>query len=106
MTASRRGFLKGMAADAMRRYSLISDLLQSRSFSEAGADKRLVNRRNALGKVRLVYKERGLFQELQAYCVNFSHQGLCFESEHRVEPGRHFEVNLALFDQVEPMRHQ
>jgi len=98
------GVLKGMSSDAMRRYSLISDLLQSRSFSESAADKRLVNRRSALGKVRLVYKERGLFQELQAYCVNFSHQGMCFESEHRVDVGAHFEVSIALFEQDEPMR--
>ncbi|HNX68540.1 MAG TPA: PilZ domain-containing protein [Candidatus Omnitrophota bacterium] len=98
------GVLKGLGADAMRRYSLLSDLLQSKSFSESAADKRLVNRRSALGKVRLIFKERGLFKELSAYCVNFSHQGLCFESEHRVEAGARFEVRISLFDQCEPIR--
>jgi len=98
------GILKGLGADAGRRYNLISDLLDSKSFSTSAADKRLVNRRSALGKVRLIYKEMGLFKELSAYCVNFSHQGLCFESENRLAVGAHYEVRISLFDEAEPIR--
>lgn len=97
------GIMKGLCADAGRRYSLIADLLESKSFSSNVADKRLVNRRSALGKVRLIYKEMGLFKELAAYCVNFSHQGLCFESEHPMTVGAHYEVRISLFEEAEPI---
>jgi hypothetical protein len=96
--------IKGLGGDAMRRYGLVLDILQSGVFSDAGADKRLVNRRSALGHVRLSFKESGKSREIQAYCVNLSHQGLCFESEHPVVVGVPYEALISLFDGSEPVR--
>jgi len=97
-------FLSGMLADAQDLYGRILSILQLESLAEGGADKRLVNRRSALGKVRLLFSERGTTQEISACCVNYTHQGLCFESANRVAVGAQYEVLISLFDQKETMR--
>ena len=95
--------LRETIADAKKRYGLIVELLRSKSLADSAEDKRLLSRRSSLGYVQLIFEERGMRQELAAYCVNFSHQGLCFESEHKVVTGTHYEARISLFDQPEPM---
>ena len=96
--------MRGMLADAQNLYGRILNVLQLESLTEGGADKRLVNRRSALGKVRLLVSERGAIQEISACCVNYTHQGLCFESTNRVVVGAPYEVLISLYDQKETIR--
>ena len=97
--------LEEMLVDAMKHYTVITDLLQIMLLSNDVACRRLVNRTGSLGTVLLSSPLPDEDETIHAYCVDVSFRGMCFESSYHPTNGQCFDVQITLYDKPnEPFR--
>ncbi len=97
------GILRENFWEAKDRHCKITDLLESDAFVYGEKNRRILLRHSELGTIRLVYKDKGVFKEILADCVDFSHQGMCFESEVSPVAGEYYNATIYFFNKPDPV---
>lgn len=96
--------LRKIAADEVKHYSFILDLLATQLEFGKNSEQRLSARESALGSVDLTPAEgAGSSSGFRGYCSNLSKTGMCLESARPFRPGENYNLNIRPYDSSGPV---
>ncbi len=96
--------LRKVAADEVKHYSLILDLLAAQLEFGKNSEQRLSARENALGPVDLIPLEgAGSSSGFRGYCSNLSKTGMCLESEKSFHSGEKYTLKIKPYNHPVPV---
>jgi len=94
--------IRRVAADEVKHYSFVLDLLAAELGFGKNSEQRLNARGNSLGPVDLTRLGSDPGSGFRGYCANLSPMGMCLESAKPFHPGEQYTFKFEPYDHREP----